>query len=122
MTSLLQEKLQSIVKNSNYSKECAKWIVKTGDVISAQVVAKEKDSTVNLIRFKANPGEAEFEAKIQVIQKKSKFDSCKIIGNLNRINLYGDQSSCVGFTTDADKEMKSFCICNSKVVKSKNGF
>jgi len=118
MIAVLQAKLRDIVKHSKYSKVCEEWTVTTGDVISAQVIGKEEGSTINLIRFAANPGNANFEAKIRIIQKNSQFDKCEIVGNLNRINVYGNQSACVGEETDKDKEMKTFCMCKAKAIKA----
>ncbi len=122
ITALLQKELRRLVNDSGYEKECAPWVVKTGDVISAQVVGRESNITTNLIRFAANPGDANYAVKIKIVQKKSKFDSAEIIGNLNRINRYGNTSSCVGSKTDKDKEMKAFCMCKSKVENTKGNF
>jgi hypothetical protein len=123
MAQALEVRLNEMVSSANYTQICAKWTVHAGKIISAQLLREEVNGTlIYLVRTTASPGPASFEAKVEVRRKEPNRIFCKIIGKIHRVDSYGEQSFCVGTKTDRDKELKAFCICNSKVIEPKYGF
>ena len=60
------------------------------------------------IKFQTNPGGAAFESTVEYTSK----DNIKILGNIIRINKYGNQSSCIeDIAMKNDRLMLMYCYC-----------
>ena len=109
------DKLNFKVRQSKYKGECEKWYTKNlKDVIYARKIGQAGVETTEFIfAFQAWPGQAKFEARF-VARLQPKLVFKELVG-FARINRYGDQSWCVGSSSDSDKEMKELCICKEQL-------
>ncbi|CAK9291643.1 unnamed protein product [Gordionus sp. m RMFG-2023] len=62
-----------------------------------------------LLTVEVEPSEALFEASLKFNSITQSYD--KIVGDVSRINKYGNQSSCI-----IDQAMKKFCYCKSNLT------
>ncbi|KAK0413495.1 hypothetical protein QR680_006839 [Steinernema hermaphroditum] len=60
------------------------------------------------VTLEASPSEAIFEG---VVKNALKEDNFEVVGDISRINKYGNQSSCVNSPT-----LKKFCFCHAKLT------
>ncbi|KAG5683390.1 hypothetical protein PVAND_012675 [Polypedilum vanderplanki] len=86
-------------KLSKYD-ECAK--LKLNKIISARNVTFN-DKTETLVSFSVLPSNGEFEA---TVRSSISYKNFKLLGEISRINRYGDQSKCVH-----DSHLRKFCYC-----------
>jgi len=105
--------LNTMVKERGFQELCEKWTVSPDGIASSLILGQANTTTEVLIRFKADPKDALFEGKVLVTHKETEFDSAELVGELNRLSLYGRQSACIPFRTDSDKKMKELCYCKS---------
>ena len=61
------------------------------------------DSLIYILQLHVNPGRALFETALRSYNNSTRFE---IIGDITRINLYGNQSHCLD-----DKILKNYCYC-----------
>lgn len=67
---------------------------------------RRKVSTEDIqVLFETVPGNALFEATVRVTLNKTSVQ-CDVIGDVSRINVYGNQSACID-----DFDLKKFCFC-----------
>ncbi len=116
----MQKTLNELVKKGGYAGKCASWSTDVFSILSSQVLSNDSASTDVLLKFRAEPLEAHFEAKVRIAHAKSEFDGAELLGAFTRINTYGEQSACIPSVTDKDKEMKELCVC-AELVKGKKG-
>ncbi|CAG7718803.1 unnamed protein product, partial [Allacma fusca] len=109
---LVTIELNLIVENSKYRRVCHQWVTRIEDVLSFRYLGRINNYRNYIIVFVAYPGSAHFEARFVINENGEQQLGVKLIGQFSRVNPYGDQSSCVGFESDSDKEMKQFCFCD----------
>lgn len=101
---------KSAVDNINFQLEgytqCAKLTLDT--VIDAKLVwnpsVKKNTSLDYSLTLRTLPSQAVFEVTMSNLRN----DSFEVIGSISRLNLYGDQSSCI-----TDFHLKLYCYCVS---------
>ena len=93
-----------------FRSKCTKFVFRAINAIYKRMnhLKTEKDdlgkSQSFIVQLYVSPGMALFETVIKRTDKKSGFE---ILGEITRINRYGNQSHCI-----TDKRLKSFCFCN----------
>ena len=105
-------KLNQRVQTSKYKEVCELWYASPKDILYTKVVGQRGNSVEIVLAFAVWPGEARFEARMKIQLRESK-NLVRLIG-FARINRYGDQSWCVGRTSDSDKEMREMCMCKHR--------
>jgi hypothetical protein len=66
-----------------------------------------KERTRLRIKFQTNPGNAVFESTVEYTDK----DHINILGDINRINKYGNQSACIDDITLHNRIRRLYCYC-----------
>lgn len=66
-----------------------------------------KERTRLRIKFQTNPGNAVFESTVEYTDK----DHINILGDINRINKYGNQSACIDGITLHNRIRRLYCYC-----------
>jgi len=107
---LLVEHTNQFVRQKDKSSQCAVLeldkVVGVQKLLPAQGVAHYKDFAVHFrVTVRVKPSGGLLEGTL----KEDAWTEAKVVGDVNRINRYGNQSSCV-----TDKLLKLYCFCDLK--------
>ncbi|KAJ8973661.1 hypothetical protein NQ317_011953 [Molorchus minor] len=107
------EQINGVVKSFTEGLQCADYTL--NKVVSAGIsehYRNEKNETVYylLVIIRSEPG-AMFEATVEAYVNTVK-DNFKLLGDVSRVDSYGENSFCVGDTT-----LRKYCYCDGYVKK-----
>jgi hypothetical protein len=105
-------KLNWLIRRSNYSQDCQRWWYNENGLLLSKIIAEQESHLDVLAQVSplAEDTDAVFETKVRIFRQDFS-KAWELLGSIRRISAYGEQSHCIGFKTEADKEMKALCLC-----------
>ena len=91
--------------------DAAFYYDKSQPIKHEQVQPRNKISNLQ-VSLTTTPGGGQFEANAKIYESTNSF---KIDSDINRINLYGNQSACI-----TDYELRNYYLCKNSLVNNKS--